>query len=189
MARWLNQNIFWESEKGRRQELFWESEEKQASKIILWIWKTSHFYQKNYLYTVAWKSETSLNQVFNSRWLSDVWWWHQQDKGKLPLEPSNIFYNFNSHRVLDKIEFCKWLLYSCIFVLLCTGCWKMIHIYLGQHWLRQWFIAWWHKAITWTNIDCSFVGFCGIYLRAISQQTRELLFPAISLRIITLKLL
>ena len=24
---------------------------------------------------------------------------------------------------------------------------------IGQHWLRQWLVAWWHQAITWTNID------------------------------------
>ena len=22
---------------------------------------------------------------------------------------------------------------------------------LGQHWLRQWLVAWWHRAITWTS--------------------------------------
>ena len=42
----MNQNISWKSEKGKNQELFWESEEKQASKIILRIWKTSDFYQE-----------------------------------------------------------------------------------------------------------------------------------------------
>ena len=25
----------------------------------------------------------------------------------------------------------------------------------GQHWLRQWLVAWWHQAITWTNVDLS----------------------------------
>ena len=24
---------------------------------------------------------------------------------------------------------------------------------LGQLWLRQWLVAWWHQAITWTNVD------------------------------------
>ena len=24
---------------------------------------------------------------------------------------------------------------------------------LGQHWLRLWLVAWWHKAITWTNVN------------------------------------
>ena len=41
---------------------------------------------------------------------------------------------------------------------------------LGQHWLRQWFIARSHKAITWTNVDLSSKVFCGIHLRAISQE-------------------
>ena len=28
--------------------------------------------------------------------------------------------------------------------------WRLI---LGQHWFRQWFVAWRHQAIAWTNID------------------------------------
>ena len=24
---------------------------------------------------------------------------------------------------------------------------------LGQHWFRSWLVAWWHQAITWTNVD------------------------------------
>ena len=28
-------------------------------------------------------------------------------------------------------------------------------IELGQHWLRQWLVAWRHQAITWTNVDLS----------------------------------
>ena len=39
---------------------------------------------------------------------------------------------------------------------------------LGQHWLRLWLAAWWHQAITWTNVDLSSVRSCGIHLRAIS---------------------
>ena len=23
---------------------------------------------------------------------------------------------------------------------------------LGQHWLRKWLVAWWHQAITWSNV-------------------------------------
>ena len=40
---------------------------------------------------------------------------------------------------------------------------------LGQHWFRQWLVACWHQAITWTNADLSKV-FCGLHLRAISQE-------------------
>ena len=28
---------------------------------------------------------------------------------------------------------------------------------LGQHWIRLWFVAWRHQAITWTNVDLSSV--------------------------------
>ena len=33
---------------------------------------------------------------------------------------------------------------------------------LGQHWLRQWLVAWRHQTITWTNVQ-----FCGIHLTTI----------------------
>ena len=26
---------------------------------------------------------------------------------------------------------------------------------LGQYWLRQWLVAWWYQAITWTSVDSS----------------------------------
>ena len=29
--------------------------------------------------------------------------------------------------------------------------WSDIH--QGHHWLRYWLVAWWHQAITWTNVD------------------------------------
>ena len=38
---------------------------------------------------------------------------------------------------------------------------------LGQHWFSL--VAWQHQAISWTNVDLSSVGFCGIHLRAISH--------------------
>ena len=41
---------------------------------------------------------------------------------------------------------------------------------LGQHWLRQWIVAWRHQAITWTNVDWSSMKFSDIHIRAISQQ-------------------
>ena len=43
-------------------------------------------------------------------------------------------------------------------------------INLGQHWLRQWLVAWRHQAITWTSVDLSSVRSSGIHLRAILQE-------------------
>ena len=43
-------------------------------------------------------------------------------------------------------------------------------IELGQHWLRYWLVAWRHQAITWTKVDLSSNGFCGIQIRANSQE-------------------
>ena len=40
---------------------------------------------------------------------------------------------------------------------------------LGQHWLRQWLVAWRHQAITWTNVDWSSMKSSDIHIRAISQ--------------------
>ena len=39
---------------------------------------------------------------------------------------------------------------------------------LGQHWFRQWLVAWRHQAITWTNVDFSSVRSCGIHLMKLS---------------------
>ena len=39
---------------------------------------------------------------------------------------------------------------------------------LGQHWLRQWLVAWRHQAITWTNVDLSSDKSHDIQLRALS---------------------
>ena len=39
----------------------------------------------------------------------------------------------------------------------------------GQYWHRYWFVAWWHQAITWTNVDLSWKVFCGIHRRANSH--------------------
>ena len=41
--------------------------------------------------------------------------------------------------------------------------------------------AWWHQAITWTDVDFSLVWFCGIHLRTISQWV-----PDYYLRVIVL---
>ena len=43
-------------------------------------------------------------------------------------------------------------------------------IYVGQHWLRKWLVAWWHQAITGTNVDLSQVRSSDINLGAISQK-------------------
>ena len=48
---------------------------------------------------------------------------------------------------------------------------------LGQHWLRWWLVAWWHQAITWTNVDWSSVKSSDIHIRAISQEMSQ---PSIS---------
>ena len=57
----------------------------------------------------------------------------------------------------------------------------------GQHWLRLWVVAWWHQAITWTNVDISPVRCSGMHLRAISQEILQPWITKISLRITYLK--
>ena len=44
----------------------------------------------------------------------------------------------------------------------------------GQHWFRQWLVAWWHQAITWTNVDWSSVRSGGIHQRAIFQEIHKI---------------
>ena len=47
---------------------------------------------------------------------------------------------------------------------------------LDQHWLRYWFVARWHQAITWSNVDLFLMRFHGIHLRAISNRATKPLF-------------
>ena len=61
-------------------------------------------------------------------------------------------------------------------------------IYLSQHWLRQWLVAWRHQAITWTNVDLSSVRSSGIHLRAISWEMPQPPFTKVSLKMTYLKL-
>ena len=42
------------------------------------------------------------------------------------------------------------------------------YLLVSQHWFRQWLVAWRHQAITWTNVDLSWVRSCGIRLRTSS---------------------
>ena len=60
-------------------------------------------------------------------------------------------------------------------------------INLGQHWLREWLVAWCHQAITWTNVDLSSVRSSGIHLRAILQEIPQPSVNEISLKITYLK--
>ena len=41
---------------------------------------------------------------------------------------------------------------------------------LCRHWFRLWLVAWWHQAITWTNVDWSSVKSSDIHIRAISLE-------------------
>ena len=59
---------------------------------------------------------------------------------------------------------------------------------LGQHWPRQWLVAWWHQAITWTNVDLSSVEFCGIHLTTILLVAFKASIHEMSSKIIFLKL-
>ena len=59
------------------------------------------------------------------------------------------YFNFQAH-----LAFRAWILMKLMVCL--THCALMTpygDIDLGQHWLRQWLVAWWHQAIAWTNVD------------------------------------
>ena len=58
---------------------------------------------------------------------------------------------------------------------------------LGQHWLRQWLVAWRHQAITWTNVDSSSVRCHGIHLRALSLDDVKIPINKTRLKIAVLK--
>ena len=84
---------------------------------------------------------------------------------------------------------CKWWLF-------CSDLNKLTHCglvtpygdtELGQHWLRQWLGAWRHQAITWTNVDLSWVRCNGIHLRALSLDDVKIPINKIRLKIAVLK--
>ena len=58
---------------------------------------------------------------------------------------------------------------------------------LGQHWLRWWLVAWWHQAITWTNVDWSSLKSSDTHNRAISQEMPQPSITKICLIITYLK--
>ena len=65
---------------------------------------------------------------------------------------------------------------SCLNVL--THCGLVIpygNIDLGQHWLM--YLAWWHQAVTWTNVDLAALRSSTIHVLAISQ---EITLPSIT---------
>ena len=57
----------------------------------------------------------------------------------------------------------------------------------GQHWFRQWLVAWWHQDIAWTNVDLSSVGSSDILLRTISQEIPQPSITKTSMKIAYLK--
>ena len=84
-------------------------------------------------------------------------------------------------QVLAKIHFLKVALTHCGLVMP-YGCRD-----LGQHWFRKWLVAWWHQAITWTNVDMSSLRSSDVHLRAISFEISEPSVTKISLKIIFLR--
>ena len=58
---------------------------------------------------------------------------------------------------------------------------------LSQHWFRQWLVAWWHQAITWTNVDLSSLRSSDVHLRAISLEISEPSVTKIRLNFFLLK--
>ena len=60
---------------------------------------------------------------------------------------------------------------------------------LGQHWLRQWPVAWRHHAITWTNVDLSSIRSIGIHSSTILQQILQPPITTISWKITLVKFL
>ena len=54
---------------------------------------------------------------------------------------------------------------------------------VGQHWLRQWLVAWRHQAITWNNVEWSPVKSSDVHIRAISQEMPQPSITKICLKI------
>ena len=61
------------------------------------------------------------------------------------------------------------------------------NIDLDQHWPGLYLVAWWHQAITWTNVDLSSVRPSSIHRGVTSRAVPELPLTTISLKITHLK--
>ena len=46
--------------------------------------------------------------------------------------------------------------------------------YVDQHWLRYWLVAWWHQAITWTDVDLSSVGLWHSYWSYFTKNVQNI---------------
>ena len=58
---------------------------------------------------------------------------------------------------------------------------------LGQHWFRWWLVAWWHQAITWTNVDLSSVSSSYLHLMLIFVEIPQLSNTKVTLKITCIK--
>ena len=96
-------------------------------------------------------------------------------------------------------EFCQnsewhyWYVYKVINIWRVNTTWyghTHIRWSYSSAWLRQWLAAWrHHQAITWTNVDYSFVRFFNVHLRGISQWVPQpQLFSMTNLESILVKL-
>ena len=65
---------------------------------------------------------------------------------------------------------------------------KSGNIGLGQHWLRWWLVAWWHQAVTWTNVDLSSVEFWCTHLWPILQEVLQISIHKINFKNALVKL-
>ena len=63
------------------------------------------------------------------------------------------------------------------------------HRHGGQHWIRQWLVAWPHKSITWTIIALSSIKYHVIQLGTISQELHRSLITKFNFEITYLKFL
>ena len=117
-------------------------------------------------------AQTTFSDAFS--WMkSCVFWLKFQWSLFLRVQFTIIQYTPLSEPMLTQFTRGRWV-YHCGLVTPCHN------IDLGQHRFRWWLGAWKHQAMTWTNVDLERNVFCGIRLRAISQEVLKNLIRKIS---------
>ena len=137
---------------------------------------TSLALQQSYNYGYSILSEATLKNM--SKWIA---WIHQG-----MIFTTNIIIKKTSVHISWDVLYMLCIMHADDQI---NSLWPYDDIGLGQHWLRQWLVAWWHQAITCTNVDLSSVRSIDYqyHLRAISQDIHHPCIDQVSLKITFLK--
>ena len=134
--------------------------------------------------------------LFHSLWPNDTFWWHRSGSAlaqvmtwclTAPCHYLNhcwiiisevLSHSLEKNFTWNALDLYCWYQFENCGLVMPNG-----DIDLGQHWFRKWLVAWWHQAITWTNVDLSSSRSKDNHLMAISQDKPQPSITEFSLKI------